>query len=334
MEKRMLGPDGPMVSALGYGAMSFVNFYGETTEAESHAVLDAALDAGVDHLDTSNVYGMGRSEEVIGHYLERYRDKGGLPFKIATKAGICRHPETGARFFDNSPEHLESELDKSLTRLGVEQVQLFYVHRREAAREIEEVTDTLVRLVKSGKIASFGFSEIAPTSLRRAAAVHPVAAVQSEYSLSTRLPELGMVQACEALGTALVAFSPVGRALLSDEPPTPERVAASPFLNVNPRFNNGNLERNIAASEPLRELAREMGVPTASLAMAWLLASSPCVIPIPGTRSLRHFAELVKGAEMERTPELIAAIEERLPVGWAHGARYSQEQSVGPEDFC
>lgn len=334
MDRRRLGPDGPLVSALGIGAMSFTDFYGPTDQDASFAIMDAALDAGVDHLDTSNVYGMGLSEEVIGRFLARNGNRGTLPFTIATKAGITRDRETGARTFDNSAEHLEAELDNSLKRLGVERVDLFYVHRRDTRRPIEDVTQTLSRLIEKGKIASFGYSEIAPSSLRRAAAVHPVAAVQSEYSLSTRLPELGLVQACEALGTALVAFSPVGRGLLSDDPPDAERVARSSFLAANPRFNDGNLERNIAASEPLRAVARSMGVATASLAVAWVIAKSPCVLAIPGTRSTAHFNELIAGATMTLDPQAIAQIEAAVPVGWTHGARYGAAQANGPEDYC
>lgn len=333
MLKRNLGAGGPEVAALGVGAMSFSDFYGPVSVEEAHAVLDAALDAGVTHLDTSNVYGMGRSEETMGAYLKRYAGKGDMPFTIATKAAITRDAE-GRRSFDNAPEHLEAELDQSLRRLGVERVALFYVHRRDTRHEIEKVTEFLATLVAKGKIASFGFSEIAPTSLRRAAAVAPVAAVQSEYSLQTRLPELGLIQTCEDLGTALVAFSPVGRALLSDTPPTAERVAASGFLSANPRFTGGNLERNLAASAPLRDMAADMGVATASLAIAWTLAKSPAIHAIPGTRSTAHFAELVAGADMDLPPETLAEIERRLPVGWCHGARYSAAQSVGPEDYC
>lgn len=334
MEKRRLGKSGPEVSALGIGGMSFSDFYGEVSEAEAHAVLDAALECGVDHIDTANVYGMGASETAIGSYLKRYGKGSGIPFRIATKASITRDPETGARRFDNSKAHLEAELDKSLKRLGVERVDLYYIHRRDPRHEIEEVTETLAGFVKAGKIAAFGYSEIAPTSLCRALRVHEVAAVQSEYSLATRLPELGLVQACEAEGVALVAFCPVTRALLTDRPPTPERVARSGFLSANPRFSGGNLERNTAASEPLRALAREMGLPTAALAIAWVLAKSPATIPIPGTRSVAHFKELVAGAELGLDAAQMAEIETRLPVGWAHGARYDEEQSVGPEGYC
>lgn len=334
MLRRALGKGGPEVSALGIGAMSFAGFYGAASEASSHAVLDAALDAGVDHIDTANVYGMGKSEEIIGRFLKRYQDKGKIPFRIATKASITRDPDTGARSFDNSAAHLEAELDRSLKRLGLERVDLFYVHRRDPRLEIEEVTQTLARLIQKGKIGAFGFSEIAPTSLRRAAAVHPVAAVQSEYSLQTRLPELGLLQACAELGTALVAFSPVGRGLLTDTPPTSARVEAAPFLKANPRFAGDALDRNIEASKPLRELAAEAGYPTATLAIAWVLSQGRIVHAIPGTRSPGHLHDLVRGASMMLGDDLKAEIEARLPVGWIHGARYSADQFIGPEDYC
>ena len=190
----------------------------------------AALELGIDHIDTSNAYGRGRSEAMIGSFL---RGREGL-FRIATKAAIRN--EDGRRWFDNSAGHLEAELDASLKRLGIGCVDLFYVHRRDPALPIEAVAEALAGLVAKGKTRAVGFSEIAPSSLRRAAAVHPVAAVQSEYSLQTRLAELGLVQASAALGTALVAFSPVGRGLLTDAPPTAEKVAAIEFLAGNPRF--------------------------------------------------------------------------------------------------
>ena len=328
MQKRRLGAGGPEVSAIGVGAMSFAGVYGQTTEAEAHAVLAAALELGIDHVDTSNVYGMGRSESMIGSFPDKKR------FRIATKAAIRNDPATRRRWFDNSADHIASELDGSLNRLGVEAVDLFYIPRRDPEVPIEEVTESLARLVKAGKTRSIGFSEIAPASLRRAAAVHPVAAVQSEYSLSSRGPELGLVQACEALGTALVAYSPVGRALLTDAPPTPERIAASEFLRVNPRFLAPNLGANLAQTDGLRSLAADRGTSAAALAIAWLLARSPAVIPIPGTRSVAHLEELALGASMTLDAAALAEIEARLPVGWAHGDRYTPAQWVGPERYC
>jgi aryl-alcohol dehydrogenase-like predicted oxidoreductase len=328
MQKRRLGAGGPEVSAIGVGAMSFAGVYGRTTEAEAHAVLAAALELGIDHIDTSNVYGMGLSERMIGSFP----DKGS--FRIATKAAIRNDPATRRRWFDNSAAHLASELDGSLKRLGVETVDLFYVHRRDPEVPIEAVTETLAGLVKAGKTRAIGFSEIAPASLRRAAAVHPVAAVQSEYSLATRLPDLGLVQACEALGTALVAFSPVNRGILTDTPVTPERVAASEFLSNNPRFTGENFAANLALTDGFRRLAAEMGTSAAALATGWLLARSPAVIPIPGTRSPAHLAEHAAGAALALDDAALARIEAVLPVGWAHGDRYSPTQNVGPERYC
>ncbi|HMB78306.1 MAG TPA: aldo/keto reductase [Kiloniellaceae bacterium] len=332
MQKRQLGRNGPQVSAIGIGAMSFTDFYGPTTKAASFDILHAALDLGIDHIDTANVYGRGLSEETIGAFLAE--QGGACPFTIATKAGIARDPDSGKTRFDNSPAHLATELEGSLKRLGLEAVDLFYVHRRDQTRPIEEVTETLAGLVKAGKTKSIGFSEIAPSSLRRAAAVYPVAAVQSEYSLSTRTPEIGLVQACEALGAALVAFSPVGRGLLTDQPPTADSVAASGFLKSNPRFSDENLSANLRESDRLRSLAADMGRPAAALAIAWLLQHGPHVIPIPGTRSVAHLRELAAGAELRLTAADVARIEDALPIGWAYGDRYSTAQWAGPERYA
>lgn len=329
MKQRQLGKDGPMVGAVGYGAMSFADFYGPATDEGSMQILDACLEHGITHLDTSNVYGMGRSETVIGQWLKA---RGGEnPFTIATKGGITRDPE---RRFKNDAAHLTEALDASLSRLGVEAVDLYYVHRREAAIEIEEVTETLAGLVKAGKTKAIGFSEIAPSSLRRAHAVHPVAAVQSEYSLSTRFPELGLVQTCAELGVALVAFSPVGRALLTDRPHSAEKIETLDFLKTNPRFQEPNLSTNIALTAPFRALAAEMGTTAATLAVAWTLRQGQHVLPIPGTRHLSHLAEVAAADALTLTEADMARIEAILPVGWAHGDRYSTVQWDGPERYC
>lgn len=332
MQQRRFGPDGPLTSSIGIGAMSFSDFYGPTDEAASHAILDAALELGVSHIDTSNVYGMGRSETSIGTYLKAHPDARDQ-FHIATKAAITRDAD-GNRYFNNSAEHFEAELDKSLARMGVDHVDLFYAHRRDAAMPIEEATENLARLVKSGKARAIGFSEIAPSSLRRAAAVHPIAAVQSEYSLSTRAPELGLLQTCAELGTALVAFSPVGRSLLTDDPLPVATIPNLGFLAGNPRFIEPNLSANLRATDRFRALAADMGTPTAALAIAWLLHQGDQVIPIPGTRSVDHFRDLVAGTHLILSPEDLSRIETVLPVGWAHGDRYSAGQWTGPERFC
>lgn len=332
MQMRTMGRDGARISALGIGAMSFSNFYGPTNEGESHAILDAALELGVTHIDTSNIYGMGGSEKAIGSFLKA-RPGAREQFHIATKAGITKDDD-GKRCFKNSLAHLEAELDGSLARMGIDCVDLMYIHRRQADMPIEEATENLAALVKKGKAKSIGFSEIAPSSLRRAVAVHPVAAVQSEYSLSTRAPELGLVQACAELGTALVAFSPVGRSLLTDHPLSREVVPGLPFLVNNPRFMEPNLSANLRITEGFRKLAAEMGTNAAALSIAWLLHKGEHIIPIPGTRSVDHFRELVAGCDLTLTEADMARIEQVLPLGWAHGDRYNADQWVGPERFC
>lgn len=331
MKHRQMGRDGLTISPIGVGAMSFFDFYGPTTEAASHAILDTAIELGVTHIDTSNIYGKGRSEMAIGSYFKANptaRDG----FHIATKAGISQGTE-GKRGFDNSAEHLAAELDKSLARMGIDHVDLFYAHRRDPSIPIEEATENLSHLVKSGKTRSIGFSEIAPSSLRRAAAVHHIAAVQSEYSLASRNPELGLVQTCAELGTALVAFSPVGRSLLTDNPLSREAISGLAFLANNPRFQDPNLTANLRITDGFRKLAADMETPTAALAIAWLLHQGEHIIPIPGTRSVTHFRELAAGMNLSLSTDDLAAIDKVLPVGWAHGDRYNSAQWVGPERY-
>lgn len=332
MKQRNLGANGPAVGEIGYGAMSFSDMYGPTNEAESHAILNACRDWGVTHLDTANVYGMGKSEKAIGSYLKANpgaRDS----FVIATKATITRDAD-GNRMFDNSVDHLEAELDASLQRLGVDCVDLFYAHRRDPRFTPEEAAANLGRLVEKGKTKAIGLSEIAPSTLRRAHAAFPVAAVQSEYSLSTRFPELGLVQTCAELGVAMVAFSPVGRSLLTDNPIPSERIPQLPFLAENPRFMEPNLSQNLALAARFCALAAEMGTSAAALANAWLLAQGDHIIPIPGSRSVDHFRECVDGATLTLSADDLARIEAVLPVGWAHGDRYSEAQWIGPERYC
>ncbi len=333
MKKRRLGNIGTTVSAVGIGGMSFSDFYGPTDTEKSHAILRKALDLGIDHIDTANVYGLGVSEERIGSFLKELGGNKNDYFKIATKAAI-RRDKDGRRFFDNSFSYLQSELDKSLKRLGVEQIELFYIHRRDPQCPIEEVTATLAEFVKAGKIRQFGFSEIAPASLQLAAAVHPVGAVQSEYSLSTRLPELGLVQRTKELGASLVAFSPVGRSLLTDDPHSFETCQTIDFLKGNPRFLKPNYDHNIAATDRFRSLSGEMGYRTASLAIAWLLHQGEHILPIPGTRSVSHLEDLAAGTEISLSEGDLQAIEDCLPIGWAHGDRYSVAQWIGPERYC
>lgn len=333
MKRTTLGRGGPEISQFGVGAMSFAGLYGDATAEEAHAVLDAAAEAGISHIDTAAAYGDGRSEELIGAWL-KVRPSARAATTIATKAAFAKDPETGTRRISNAPAFMEATLDRSLKLLGVEAVDLFYAHRLEPGRMVEEVVAEMVALVKKGKAKALGFSEIAPSTLRRAASVHPVAAVQSEYSLATRYPDLGLRQTCAELGVALVAFSPVGRTYLTDTPFGTDAFERIAFLRSNPRFQSPNYEANIRITDGFRALAREMGEPAAALAIAWVVAQGEHVIPIPGTRNVAHFAELVRGLEIELSEADLAAIERILPVGWAHGDRYSEDQWKGPERYC
>ena len=334
IDSRKLGKHGPEIMPVGIGAMSFTNFYGECDADQAFKILKYALDNGVNHVDTANVYGGGVSEERIGKFLASTGKTAKEFFRIATKASVWTDPKTKARSFNNNGTHLEAELTKSLKRLGVECVDLFYVHRRDPNVEIEEVTDSLEKLVKKGMTRLIGYSEIAPSSLRRANAVHHIAAVQSEYSLSTRSPEMGLVQTCAELGTSLVAFSPLGRSLLTDNPITIEKARSLDFLKNNPRFTSPNYEENIDFTNKLREYSKGRNIPTASLVIAWLLAKSDHIIPIPGTRSINHFKEIIEGTKILLNNELINDVEKILPIGWAHGERYSSPQWIGPEKYC
>lgn len=326
MKKRQLGAGGPLVGAVGLGCMSFAGFYGETDEAEGHACLDAAVELGVDFLDTSNIYGMGRSENVIGSWLATRNPN----VVIATKAGIVPRPE---RRFDNSEQHLRSELEGSLKRLGVDHVDLFYVHRREADRPIEEVVGTLKALIDEGKIGGYGLSEVAPTTLRRAHAEHPCRAVQNEYSLWTRQPDLGMVQACAELGVAFVPFSPLGRGIFGETFPDPTRFGEADFRRSNPRFMEPNFSANCAAIEGFKTFARSRGWSVPAAALAWTLDQGPHVIPIPGTRSAAHLRELATADDISFTDDDRAEIARLLPLGFAHGPRYSYAQYFGVEVY-
>ena len=238
------------------------------------------------------------------------------------RLGICRDPSTGARSFNNAPEHLRSELEASLKRLGVDHVDLFYIHRREADRPIEEVVNTLEKLKTEGKIGGFGFSEIAPSSLRLAHAASPVMAVQSEYSLWTRQPDLGMVQACEELGVAFVAFCPLGRGIFGAQAPDPANFGKGDFRTANPRFLEPNLARNIEAVAPFKDYASDIGTTSVALAIAWLLSRGEHVIPIPGTRTAAHLEECTNGIDLKLDASQLTEIERILP------ARLCSRQSL------
>jgi aryl-alcohol dehydrogenase-like predicted oxidoreductase len=330
MKKRRLLQSGKLVSEIGLGCMSFAGFYGPTDEKEAHNTLNTALDYGIDFLDTANIYGMGVSETMIGNYIKN----NGNPFVIATKASISRDPETNERTFDNSSQHLETELNKSLERLGVDNVDLFYIHRRDPRIPIEDVMETLLKFKKEGKIGGIGFSEISPSSLRRASEVGLVDAIQSEYSLWTRSAELGLIQTCQELEVSFIPFSPLGRGIFSTKPPDPSTFGKLDFRKNNPRFLQPNFNENLNLLAPFKQLCAELGVSPSTMAIAWTLKQGEHMLPIPGTRSRNHLIELALGSEFELTEEISDQIDHLLPIGWAHGERYSDDQWIGIEKFC
>ena len=328
MKTRKLGLNGPEVSVIGLGCMSFTGFFGSTNKAESFTCLDSARDHGINFLDTAEMYGKGLSEELIGEYQQSR----GHRFSIATKGGIVIGGKRGQN--DNSEKALRKALEGSLKRLKVEQVELYYIHRRDWSIEIEDVAATLAKFKSEGKIGGFGFSEIAPSSLRRAHAVHPVTAVQNEYSLWTRYPELGMLQTCRELGVAFVPFSPLARGMLSDTFPVPENFEETDFRKNMPRFMEPNFSANCKLISAFRDFAHSRGWSTTKAALAWVLDQGEHLVPIPGTRSAAHLQEWVGAAEINFSDEDRAEIERILPVGFANGDRYSDEQIVGVERYC
>lgn len=327
MQQRQLGTNGPMVSAIGLGCLSFGGLFGATTDDDSLRCLDAAWDHGITFLDTANIYGAGRSETVVGEWLRSRKHRPVL----ATKAGIV---PGSTRRIDNSAAYLRAELEGSLRRLNSDHVDLFYIHRHEAARPIEEVADTLATLVREGKIGGYGISEIAPYTLERAHAVHPVRAVQNEYSLWTRQPDLGLIQRCAALGTAFVAFSPLARGALGHAMLDPTTLAPGEFRTRIPRFSAENWPRNKARNEAFRAYAADRGQSPAALALAWVLAQGDHLVPIPGTRTAAHLMHWVAASEIVLAPDDQAEIARLLPTGWAFGDRYDDDQTSTVERYC
>lgn len=327
MKQRQLGSDGPMVSAIGLGCLSFGGIFGPTTKAESLACLDAALDHGISFYDTANIYGAGVAESVLGEWQTLHRHS----IKLATKAGIV---PGDTRKIDNSANYLRTELEGSLRRLRRDHVELFYIHRRDATIPIEDVAGTLGRFIDEGLIGGYGLSEVSPGTLRRAHAVRPCRAVQNEYSLWTRQPELGMLQACAELGVAFVPFSPLARGALGDPMADPDRQPLDPFRASIPRFDAGNWPHNRAKLLQFQDLAADMGHTAPALAIAWTLDQGDHLLPIPGTRSAAHLAAWVGASDISLSPNDRAAINAILPIGWAYGDRYNDQQASTVERFC
>jgi aryl-alcohol dehydrogenase-like predicted oxidoreductase len=314
---RPLGNSGAQVSALGFGCMGLVGWYGTRNDEESRATLLEAVDRGITHFDTAASYQLGENERFVGEVLRARR---GEVF-IASKCGLSRGPD-GAAVVDNRPETIRRSCDASLERLGVAHIDLFYLHRIDPTVPIEDSVGALADLVTAGKIRYLGLSECSVATLRRAAAVHPIAAVQSEYSLWSRDPEKGMLAACRELGTSFVAYSPLGRGFLAgnfrrlaDLPPTDHR-------RSNPRFQEENAARNEALVQALRALAADWGCSPAALALAWVLSRGEEVLVIPGMKTRTHLADNLSALDIDldeaRRARLDALVEAHPVYGDRH----------------
>jgi aryl-alcohol dehydrogenase-like predicted oxidoreductase len=322
MQQRQLGKLGPSVSALGLGCMSIgiADIYTSSVRDDDAAVtlIRRALDRGVTFLDTADIY--GDSERQVGKAIAGRREH----VVLATKFGILNDSPRTSRAVDGRPEYVRAACDRSLKRLGVDYIDLYYQHRVDATVPIEETVGTMADLVKQGKVRHLGLSEASPATVRRAHKVHPIAAVQTEYSLFSREPEDELIPALRELGTALVAYSPLGRGFLGGRFRTMDDLAPGDWRRGNPRFQGENFTRNVALADRLRELAAEKHVTAAQLALAWLLTRES-VIPIPGTSSLERLEENIRAADVQLTPRDLEEIERLSPKGVAAGARYSEE---------
>jgi aryl-alcohol dehydrogenase-like predicted oxidoreductase len=320
MNRRTLGPAGPEVSEIGLGCMGMSAFYGATDEAESIATIGRALDLGCDFLDTSDMYGPHTNEELVGRAIGDRRER----VFLASKFGIKLELEpTPRRSVDGSPAYVREACEGSLRRLGVEHIDLYYQHRVDPKTPIEETVGAMAELVKEGKVRYLGLSEASAETIRRAHAVHPIAAVQSEYSLWTRDVEEEVLPTLDELGIALVAYSPLGRGFLAGRFAARDEIEEGDFRRYGPRFSEENFERNFVLAERVRELAQEKGVTPAQLALAWVLSRGEGIVPIPGTKRRNYLEDNLGAAEVQLTREESERIAAAIPP--AVGDRYDAQ---------
>jgi aryl-alcohol dehydrogenase-like predicted oxidoreductase len=320
MNRRTLGPGGPEVSAIGLGCMGMSAFYGATDEGEAVATIHCALEEGCNFLDTSDMYGPHTNEELVGRAIAGRREHVFLATKFGIKLELGPPPR---RAVDGSPTYVREACEGSLRRLGVEHVDLYYQHRVDPRTPIEETVGAMAELVKEGKVRHLGLSEASAETIRRAHAVHPVTAVQSEYSLWSRDVEEEVLPTLEELGIALVAYSPLGRGFLAGRFGSREEIEEGDFRRYGPRFSEENFKRNLVLTERVRELAVEKGVTAAQLALAWVLSRGEHVVPIPGTKRRTYLEENLAAAEVRLTPEESERIAAAVPP--ASGERYDEQ---------
>lgn len=320
MQKRKLGSGGLEVSTIGLGCMGMSEFYGDADERESISTIHRAIELGVNFLDTADMYGPFKNEELVGRAVKGRR----YEVIIATKFGNVRGEDGSFLGINGRPEYVRRACEASLRRLGVETIDLYYQHRVDPQTPIEETVGEMARLVEEGKVRHLGLSEAAAETIRRAHSVHPVAALQTEYSLWSRDPEDGLLDVCRELGIGFVAYSPLGRGFLTGQIKTFEDLAPDDYRRNSPRFQGENFDRNLELVRRIAEIAGERGCTPAQLALAWVIAQGEDVVPIPGTKRRKYLEENVGALEVQITPEELKRIDEVAPRGVAAGERYPE----------
>jgi len=321
MEMRRLGKEGLTVSAMGLGCMGMSEFYGATDEQESIATIHRALDLGLTLLDTADVYGPYLNEELVGRAIRDRRDQ----VVLATKFGIVRDPaQPSARGVNGQPEYVRASCEASLQRLGIETIDLYYQHRVDPKTPIEDTVGAMAGLVQEGKVRFIGLSEASPETLRRACAIHPVSALQTEYSLWSRDPEDQILPTCRQLGVGFVAYSPLGRGFLAGQIKRFEDLAPDDYRRSSPRFQGENFNRNLALVRRIEEMANGKGCTASQLALAWVLSQGQDIVPIPGTKRRKYLEENIAAMELRLSKSDRAQIEEAAPKGAVVGLRYPE----------